>query len=30
VPHKVAQTAPKKIDAHKTPSLRMTADAATP
>jgi Flp pilus assembly protein TadD len=27
---KVAQTPPKKIDAHKTPSLRMTADAASP
>ncbi|HTT97675.1 MAG TPA: tetratricopeptide repeat protein [Rhizomicrobium sp.] len=29
-PKKVATTAPKKIDAHKTPALRMTADAASP
>jgi len=29
-PTKVAQTPPKKIDAHKTPSLRMTADAGNP
>jgi hypothetical protein len=29
-PKKVAQTPAKKIDAHKTPALRMTADAGNP